>query len=119
MSPRESTDAAWPEVIATVLECHYDMRAGRALAFGVPGSKHFRIRYNYFANGETHEAELYSATAMPQHTLFPVRYNPADIREHTHTDGSPTSTRNPLIAFGVIGSIILSLVWLLILRGCS
>jgi hypothetical protein len=111
--------STWPEAMATVIECRYDFGAGRALAFGAPSSKHFRIRYNYFANGETHEAELYSATAMPQHTLFPVRYNPADIREHTHTDGSPTSTRNPLIAFGVIGSIILSLVWLLILRGCS
>jgi hypothetical protein len=118
--PEESTNPSeWPEVIATVLECHYDMRVGRALAFGAPSSQRFRIRYNYFANGQTHEAELFSATAMPQHSLFPVRYNPADIREHTHIDGNPTSTRNPLIAFGIIGSIILSLVWLLILRGCS
>jgi len=118
MTSQPQAQSEWPEAIATVLECRYDMRVGRALAFGAPSSKRFRIRYNYFANGETHQAELFSATAMPQNTLFPIRYNPADIRDHTHTNGAPTSTRNPLIAFGVLGSIILSLVWLFILRGC-
>lgn len=107
----------WPEAMATVLECHYDARAGRALAFGAPSSKHFRIRYNYNANGEIHEGEFYSEKAIPQNTLFPVHYNPAAAHENTHSVSS-SPTRSPLIAVGIIGSVILSLVWFAILRGC-
>ena len=103
--------------MATVLECRYEMRAGRALAFGAPSGKHFRIRYNYYANGEIHEGEFYSATAIPQNTLFPIRYNPEATHENTHSASTPT-TRSPLIAIGIIGSVILSLAWFAILRGC-
>ncbi len=109
----------WPEAIATVLECRYDMRAGRALAFGVPSGEHFRIRYNYFADGQTHEGQLFSAQAMPQNTLFPIRYNPAAPHDHTRATGSPATSRSPLIAFGIAGSILLSLAGLLLLRSCS
>jgi len=103
--------------MATVLECHYDVRAGRALAFGVRSGKHFRIRYNYNANGEIHEGEFYSAKAIPQNTLFPIRYNPAAAHENTHSAAS-SSTLSPLIAIGIIRSVILSLAWFAILRGC-
>jgi len=111
----------WPEAIATVLECRYDMRAGRALAFGVPSGKHFRIRYNYYADGALHEGQLYSATAMPQNTLFPVRYNPDLPHEHSHDQiaapGAPGS-RRAVFVVGVVGSVVLSLAWFAVLRGC-
>ncbi len=110
--------------MATVTECKYDFGAGRALAFGVPTSKHFRIRYNYWAiDAEGHEvlhtAEYTSEKAVPQGHLFKVRYNPEAPHENAHA-GATTSSggRNPLIAVGIIGSVVLSLVWLLMLRGC-
>src|SRR5580704_13428245 len=105
-----SANPDWPEAMATVLECHYDVRAGRALAFGAPSGKHFRIRYNYNANGALHEGEFYSEKAIPQNTLFPIRYNPAAAHENSHSTAS-SSPRSPLIAIGIIGSIILSLAW--------
>lgn len=110
----------WPEAIATVLECHYDMRAGRALAFGVPSSKHFRIRYNYFANGTHHEGEFFSATAVPQNTLFPIRYNPDLPHQHTHanTVSKPGNPHRAMFMIGIAGSVILSAAWFAILRGC-
>jgi hypothetical protein len=111
----------WPEAIATVLECRYDMRAGRALAFGVPSGKHFRIRYNYFADGALHEGQLYSATAMPQNTLFPVRYNPEVPHEHSHEQTAQRvapGSRRAVFIVGVVGSVVLSLVWFAVLRGC-
>ncbi|QMV18091.1 hypothetical protein GOB94_04830 [Granulicella sp. 5B5] len=110
----------WPEAIATVLECRYDMRAGRAIAFGLPSDKHYRIRYNYFANGTHHEGEFYSATAIPQNTLFPIRYNPDLPTDHTHDLATPTvpNPRRATLTVGIIGSIILSLAWLLILHSC-
>jgi hypothetical protein len=112
---------AWPEAIATVLECRYDMRAGRALAFGVPSGKHFRIRYNYFADGALHEGQLYSAAAMPQNTLFPVRYNPELPHEHSHEQAAVATLPSPeraMLIVGVIGSVVLSLAWFGVLRGC-
>ena len=113
------THPDWPEAIATVLECRYDMRAGRALAFGLPSDKHFRIRYNYYANGTHHEGEFYSAKAIPQNTLFPIRYNPDAPHDHTRND-TPTASnpRRATLTVGIVGSIILTLIWLTVIRSC-
>jgi hypothetical protein len=117
-----SPHATWPEALATVLSCRYEFGAGRALAFGVPSDKHFRIRYNYFADGELHEGELMSAKAMPQGTLFPIRYNPDAPHDHVEQDSGARSamsgSRRPRIIVGVIGSVVLSLAWFAVLRGC-
>jgi len=107
--------------MATVTECRYDFGAGRALAFGVPVSKHFRITYNYWApnaEGEPtlHTAEFASPKAVPQGHLFKVRYNPEAPHENSHSGAS--LPRNPVITVGIIGSIILSLAWFAFLRGC-
>jgi hypothetical protein len=113
----------WPEAMATVTACKYEFGAGRALAFGAPTSKHFRITYNYWAPNsdgtpEIHTAELTSEKAMPQGTLFPIHYNPETPHETTHSAAASTATRTPLLIIGILGSVILSLAWLLILRGC-
>ena len=117
-STNDSRDS-WPTAMATVLECHYDVRAGRAIAFGLPSGKNFRIRYNYNANGQLHTGEFYSATAIPQNTLFPIRYDPAATHDHTHDRASTTpNPRTAMLTIGLIGSVILSLVWCAVLRGC-
>jgi hypothetical protein len=104
--------------MATVTECRYDFGAGRALAFGAPSSKHFRIRYNYFAEGELHSGELTSAKAMPQDMLFHIRYNPDAAHEHTHEHSTPPNPRRVQILIGIVGSVILSFAWLFLLRSC-
>jgi hypothetical protein len=108
--------------MATVTACKYEFGAVRALAFGVPTTKHFRITFNYWAPNaegtpELHTGEFSSATAIPQGTLFPVRYNPNTPHETTHSASEPP-TRTARVAIGIIGSIIVSLAWLLVLRGC-
>ena len=114
------THPDWPEAIATVLECRYDMRAGRALAFGLPSDKHFRIRYNYYANGKHHEGQFYSVKAIPQNTLFPIHYNPDAPLDHLHAYSSVTvpTPRSTRLVVGIVGSLILSIAWFAILRGC-
>lgn len=112
-----NTTPTWPEAMATVTACKYEFGAGRALAFGAPSSKHFRISFNYWANGELHTGDFMSETAIPQGHLFPITYNPE--APHLHSKSSSTSvTRSPLIAVGIIGSIVLSTAWFLVLRGC-
>jgi hypothetical protein len=115
------SEELWPEAIATVLECRYDMRAGRAM-LGVPSGKHFRIRYNYFAGGAHHEGELYSEKAMSQNTLFPVRYNPDLPHEHSHDNTTVSTVPDPrrvMVMIGIIGSVVLSAIWVAFLRGCQ
>jgi hypothetical protein len=113
-----SPHSTWPEALATVIECRYDFGAGRALAFGVPTGKHFRIRYNYFADGELHEGEFAAARAMPQGTLFPIRYNPEAPHENSHAASGASIGRGAVIVFGLVGSLVLSLAWFAVLRGC-
>jgi hypothetical protein len=113
-----SPTANWPEALATVTACRYDAGAGRALAFGIPTSKHFRISYNYFVNDEIHTGEFASNKAIPQSTLFPIRYNPDAPHQNSHDVNAPQASRAPLFTIGIIGSIILSLAWFAMLRGC-
>ena len=111
----------WPNAMATVTECRYDVRAGRAMAFGLPSGKNFRIRYNYNPAGQLHTGEFYSATAIPQNTLFPIRYDPATTHSHIHEHDTAPATPRPrraMLLIGIAGSVILSLAWLVILRGC-
>jgi hypothetical protein len=124
MTPEPITDQApspedWPEALATVTACKYDFGAGRALAFGIPTSKHFRISYNYFADDEIHTGEFTSAKAIPQGTLFPIRYNPEVPHQNSHdTSSSLQNSRAPLLTFGILGSVVLTLAWAAILHGC-
>jgi hypothetical protein len=114
-----SDQSTWPQALATVTACKYDIGAGRALAFGIPTSNHFSISYNYFANDEIHTGQFTSPKAIPQNTLFPIRYNPDAPHQNSHNDSTaPHGTRVPLLTIGIAGSVVLSLAWLAILRGC-
>jgi hypothetical protein len=117
MKPSSAPREAWPKAMATVTACTYEFGAGRALAFGVPSDKHFRIAFNYWANNELHTGEFFSEKAIPQGTLYPITYNPAVPQEHSHSSKT-SSTRNPVLMVGIIGSIILTAAWFFVLRGC-
>lgn len=112
----------WPEILAEVSSCTYDLRAGRALAFGLPARKHFRIAYTYWAEGEVQTGEYFSEKAVPQGTLFPLRSNPEKNPQkppqHDHAS-TPIRVRGSLLAFGAAGSLLLSLMWLLWIRSCQ
>ena len=94
MGDEDSDRREWPVAMAEVTACHYDVRAGRALAFGLTSDKHFRIDYNYRVSDELHTGQCFSEIARPQR-------------------------RVPLLAIGVVGSIVLLLAYLFFLRGCS
>ena len=77
----QSDRDTWPEAMATVTACKYEFGAGRALAFGLPTTRHFRITYNYWAPNadgtpELHTGELTSAKAMPQAHSSPSTTTP-------------------------------------------
>lgn len=109
--------ADWPQAMATVTACTYTAGAGPAMAFGLSTSRHFLIAYNYFVDDVLHTGEFASKKAVPQGTLFPLAYNPNAPHENEKSTSFPTS-RSPILAVGIIGSVILSLAWLLVLRSC-
>lgn len=94
MSSASQQSQDWPETLATVLSCTYETRAGRAIAFGLPSSRHFHITYNYWANDELHTADLYADKPIPQGSLFPIRYNPEEPRT-THHGGASSAPATP------------------------
>ena len=109
----------WPEAMAEVTACVYDVRAGRALAFGLTTNKHFRITYNYRVGDALHIGECFREKAMPQGTLFPIHYDPNLPQQHHSEQNDRRKQAVPLLAIGIAGSILLSLAWLFFLHGCS
>lgn len=110
------SEAEWPEAMAEVTECRYDVRAGRALAFGLTSKKHFRIAYNYRVGDGLYTGQCFSEIARPQGSLFAIRYDP-DL-PHVNRSGGGGPRRVPLLAIGVAGSMVILLGWLLVVRGC-
>ena len=125
----QSARTPWPEAMATVTSCKYKVATGRALAFGLPAMRHFHITFNYWAPNaegtpELRTSEFFSDKALPEGTLFPIRYNPVAPYQTIQSDTEPLPTaepspsRIPLLIIGILGSVVLSLAWLLVLRGC-
>ena len=106
----------WPEAMAEVMDCRYDIRVGRALAFGLASERRFRISYSYQVGDGLHTGECFSRTARLKGSLFPIHYNP-DLPHLSHSGGEARQ-RVPLLVIGIAGSVALSLLWLLVLRGC-
>jgi hypothetical protein len=111
----------WIEIEAIVTSCVYQRLSLSPLAFGFQTQKKFRITFDYYAHGRLYSGEFQSDAAIPQNEHIPISYNPLNPAENSRDSGSsatPSRTKPPLIAIGITGSIILSLIWLAILRGC-
>ena len=115
------TEAEWIATEATVTSCRYQFRALSPLAFGFQTGEKFRITFDYYAHGRLYSDEFQSPVAVPQNERIPVRYNPLDPAQNSRSSGGPPiapASRRARITVGILGSIVLSLLWLAILRGC-
>ena len=110
---------AWVETTATVISCRYQFARMNTFRMGVQSGEKYRIAFDYVAHGQTYSDEFESPIAIPQNEQFAVRYNPLAPRENNRSDGGGSAVRPPLFAIGVVGSVVLSLLWLAVLRGCS
>jgi hypothetical protein len=108
----------WLDTQAEVVTCKYESGAGQVLAFGIPTSKHFLITFTYYAHGKTYTDEFTSPTNLEQGATFPITYNSLAPQQNSKSASTPI-TKTPLFAIGIAGSIIFSLIWLAILRGCN
>ena len=107
----------WLETQARVTACKYDFGAGQALAFGIPVSKHFLITFTYYAHGKVFTDEFRSPTYLEQGKAFTLTYNPLAPQQNSKSAATPTA-KTPIFLIGIAGSVILSLFWLAMMRGC-
>jgi len=111
---------AWIATEATVTTCKYQSPGLSTLAFGFQTTKKFSITFDYYAHGRLYSGKFQSPVAIPQNERIPITYNPLDPQQNSRSFiSSTTPTRPPLIAIGIAGSVVLSLLWLAILRGCN
>ncbi len=112
----------WIETQATVTTCRFQFAGLGNMAFGFSRQEKFRITFDYYAHGRLYSGEFQSAVAVAQDERISVSYNPLRPEENSR-DRGVVGTREgdgkpPLVAVGIVGSVVLSLVWLAILRGC-
>jgi hypothetical protein len=115
------TEPVWIATEATVTACRYQSRGLSILAFGFQTGEKFRITFDYYAHGQLYSGEFQSPIVIPQNERIPITYNPLHPEQNSRSQDPTTgaaSTRTPIFAIGLAGSIILSLLWLAILRGC-
>ena len=112
----------WVETEATVTSCHFQFARLNTLRIGIQTGEKFRIAFSYQAAGRPFSDEFQSRTAIPQGDRLPIAYNPLNPQQNSRNSSSArdrSSTPSPRIAVGIAGSLVLSLLWLALLRGCS
>ena len=117
----ESPADSWIATEATVTTCRYQFAGLSNLAFGFSTQKKFRITFDYYAHARLYSGEFQSDAAIPQNERIPLTYNPLDPQQNSRDSasaGASSDVQPPLLAVGIAGSILLSLLWLAILRGC-
>jgi hypothetical protein len=116
----QSPEQSWIEAEATVTSCRFQFARMNTFTLGIQTGEKFRIAFDYYAHGRLYSDEFQSAVAIPQNGKIPITYNPLHPEQNSRTSGPNASpARSPLIAFGVLGSVVLSLLWLAVMRGCA
>jgi hypothetical protein len=112
----------WIETQATVTTCRFQFAGLGNLAWGFSTRERFRITFDYYAQSRLYSGEFQSPVAVPQNETIPISYNPLNPQENSRDRDSGSAVtpggKPPILAVGIAGSILLSLLWLAILRGC-
>jgi hypothetical protein len=110
----------WLSTEGTVTSCRYQFAGLGNLAFGFSTQKKFRIAFDYYAHGKLYSDEFQSEVAVPQNERIALTYNPLHPQENSRTSGPHASAgRSPIVALALAGSVILTLLWLVLIHGCD
>ena len=109
----------WLETQAEVTACRYEFARMNTLSLGIATSRNqFIISFSYYAHAKMFCDEFTSPVAMGKGETFPVFYNPLNPQQNSRSESAPTS-RVPVFAYGVAGSIVISLLYLAMMGGCQ
>jgi hypothetical protein len=109
----------WLETQAEVTACRYEFARLNTLSLGI-GTRpnQFTVSFSYYAHAKTFSDEFTSPVARGKGETFPVLYNPLNPQQNSRSESAPTS-RVPVFAYGVAGSIVISLLYLAMMGGCQ
>jgi len=114
------TAEPWIRTEATVTSCRFQFARMNTFTLGVQTGEKFLIAFDYYAHGRLYSDEFQSPIAIPQNEHISITYNPLRPEQNSRTSGPNASpSRSPLIGLGIIGSILLSLLWLTAMRSCN
>jgi hypothetical protein len=115
----DAPEGEWIATEATVTSCRFQFARMSTFTLGIQTDEKFRIWFDYYAHGRLYSDEFQSAVAIAQNEHIPITYNPLRPEQNSRTSGPRSSpARSPLIAIGILGSIVLTLVWLTAMRSC-
>jgi hypothetical protein len=105
------------ETEARVTACHYEFARMNMFAFGIAKSTNrFTISFTYYAHGRTYSDNFISPVARAQGETFSVSYNALNPRQNTKSASNSTNT-SELFAIGIVGYILLSILFFTMVRG--
>ena len=111
--------ARWLETQARVTSCRYQPSRMNTFTLGIPmDNNHYLIAFSYYAHAKTYSDQFTSPVAIGQGETIIIRYNPLNPRENDKSAAS-SATKGPLFAIGIAGSIVLSLLYLAMIRSCN
>jgi hypothetical protein len=114
------TTEPWITTEATVTSCRFQFARMNTFTLGIQTGEKFRIAFDYYAHGQLYSDEFQSPVAIAQNERISIAYNPLHPEQNNRTSGPNASpSRTPLIGIGIIGSIVLSLLWLTVMRSCN
>jgi hypothetical protein len=115
-----NSSVPWLETQAEVTACHYEFARMNTLSLGIATKPNqFIISFAYYAHATTFNDEFSSPVAMEQGEIFPIFYNPLNPQQNRQSESaSPSTSRAPLFALGIAGSIVISLLYLAMMNGC-
>jgi hypothetical protein len=109
----------WLETQAEVTACRSEFAGMNTLSLRITTSpNYFIVSFSYYAHAKTFCDEFTSPVAMGKGENFPVFYNPLNPQQNSRSEPAPTS-RIPLFAFSIAGSIAVSLLYLAMMSGCN
>ena len=111
----------WIETSATITTCRYKFARLNTLTLGFPTTRRFHLTFDYYAHGQLYSGEFQADHAIAQNESIPIRYNPFRPEQNSLAGErmDVVASRGSLVIFGVAGSLVLSLLWLAVLRGCA
>jgi hypothetical protein len=114
----DSASVPWLETEAEVTACRYEFARMNTLSLGIATRPNqFIVSFSYYAHAKTFCDEFTSPLAMGKGETFPVFYNPLNPQQNSRSEQAPTN-RVPLFAFGIAGSLVISLLYLAMMSGC-
>src|SRR5580698_3625385 len=95
----------WIATEATVTSCHFQFVSMNTFTLGIQTGEKFLIAFDYYAHGRLYSDEFQSPVAIAQNERITIAYNPLRPEQNSRTSGpDASSSRNPLVAIGIIGS---------------